>query len=65
MHKATGYHPLGPGVLAGRVFAADAFGDASFLLLPSLGGGDIVRGYRSDRFRDNVLWTVQTELFGG
>ncbi len=56
-----GYRPLGPGVLAGQVFGAGVLGDASFLLLPTLGGDDLMRGYRFGRFRDSVLWTVQTE----
>ena len=56
-----GYQPIGPGVLAARAFTAGTVGQASFLLLPKLGGDDLVRGYRSGRFRDNMLWTVQSE----
>jgi len=56
-----GYRPVGPGVLAGRVHTSNVIGRAPFLLLPSLGGDDLMRGYRSGRFRENVLWSVQTE----
>ena len=56
-----GYQSVGPGVLAGQVYTANVVGRAPFLLLPKLGGDDLMRGYRSGRFRDNVLWSAQTE----
>jgi len=59
-----GYHSLGSGVLAGQVVAAGVLGKASFLLLPTLGGDNLMRGYRSGRFRDDALWTAQTEYRG-
>ncbi|MFB6272743.1 MAG: AAA domain-containing protein, partial [Salinibacter sp.] len=63
-HLATdlrGYRPTGPGVLAAQILAAGIAGQAPFLVLPTLGGADMMRGYRSGRFRDHVLWAVQTE----
>lgn len=33
-----------------------------FQMLPTLGGEDLVRGLRTNMFRDNVLWAVQGEL---
>jgi len=56
-----GYQSVGPGILAGQVYTENVIGRAPFLLLPKLGGDDLMRGYRSGRFRENVLWSVQTE----
>lgn len=56
-----GYHPVGPGVIAAQIYAETVVGDAPFVLLPQLGGSDRMRGYRKGRFRDNMLWSVQTE----
>jgi outer membrane protein assembly factor BamA len=56
-----GYRSLGPGVLAGQIYAEAVIGEAPFQLLPLLGGSDHMRGYRGGRYRDNVYWTVQAE----
>lgn len=56
-----GYRSIGPGVLAGQIYTSSVVGQAPFLLLPQVGGADRMRGYRSGRFRDNVLWSTQTE----
>lgn len=55
------YRSMGPGVLAGQIYTSSVVGRAPFLLLPQLGGADQMRGYRSGRFRDNVLWSAQIE----
>jgi outer membrane protein assembly factor BamA len=55
------YRAVGPGVLAGQVYAEGVVGDAPFQLLPLLGGSNRMRGYREGRFRDNVYWTAQVE----
>lgn len=56
-----GYQPAGPGVWAAQVYASGVAGRAPFLLLPTLGGDEQMRGYRSGRFRDQVFWSIQTE----
>lgn len=56
-----GYRPAGIGVLAAQVYAELVGGRAPFLLLPLLGGADQMRGYRKGRFREDVLWALQTE----
>lgn len=56
-----GYHPLGPGLIAAQAYAETVIGDAPFVLLPLLGGSDRMRGYRTGRFRDDMLWSAQTE----
>jgi len=33
-----------------------------FQIKPTLGGDELLRGVRSNMYRDNVLWAVQTEL---
>jgi len=56
-----GYRSLGPGVLAGQVYAESTAGTAPFQQLPLLGGDERMRGYREGRFRDDVYWTGQAE----
>ena len=56
-----GYHPVGPGVLAGQVYTEAVAGTAPFELLPLLGGSNRMRGYRKGRLRDNVYWATQVE----
>jgi len=36
--------------------------DIPFQMLPTLGGDEILRGIRTNMFRDDTLWAVQTEL---
>jgi len=36
--------------------------DIPFQMLPTLGGDEVLRGIRTNMFRDNTLWAVQTEL---
>lgn len=55
------YRPVGIGVLAAQAYAEAIAGQAPFLLLPMLGGSSRMRGYRTGRFRDDILWSVQTE----
>lgn len=48
-----------------RAMAALSDGNSAaipFQMLPTLGGDDLVRGLRTNMFRDNVLWAVQGEL---
>jgi hypothetical protein len=55
------YRPVGPGILAGQLYAESVMGTAPFQQLPLLGGSSRMRGYREGRFRDDVYWTAQTE----
>ncbi|MCQ2342955.1 MAG: outer membrane protein assembly factor [Paludibacteraceae bacterium] len=36
--------------------------DMPFQVMPTLGGDDLLRGIRTNLFRENVLWALQTEL---
>lgn len=56
-----GYRSVGPGTLAGQVYAESVMGTTPFQQLPLLGGSSHMRGYRDGRFRDDVYWTVQSE----
>lgn len=48
-------------VLATRLMVRWTKGDAPFFLKSSFGGGVDLRGYPSGRFRDNMMYAVQTE----
>ena len=48
-------------VLATRLMVRWTKGDAPFFLKSSFGGGTDLRGYPSGRFRDNMMYAVQTE----
>ena len=48
-------------VLATRLMIRWTKGDAPFFLKSSFGGGTDLRGYPSGRFRDNMMYAVQTE----
>jgi hypothetical protein len=48
-------------VLATRLMIRWTKGDAPFFLKSSFGGGTDLRGYASGRFRDNMMYAVQTE----
>ena len=37
-------------------------GDVPFQLLPTIGGQDLVRGIRQNKFKDNTLFALQAEL---
>ena len=56
-----GYHPFGPGLIAGQVYTDAIIGQAPFSVLPLLGGSNQMRGYRTGRLRDDMYWTVQAE----
>lgn len=36
--------------------------DIPFQMLPTLGGDELLRGIRANMFRNNLLWTIQSEL---
>jgi hypothetical protein len=48
-------------VLATRLMVRWTKGDAPFFLKSSFGGGTDLRGYASGRFRDKMMYAVQTE----
>jgi hypothetical protein len=48
-------------VLATRLMVRWTKGDAPFFLKSSFGGATDLRGYTSGRFRDNMMYAVQTE----
>lgn len=48
-------------VLATRIMVRWTKGDAPFFLKSSFGGATDLRGYTSGRFRDNMMYAVQTE----
>ena len=50
-------------VLAFQTYTSGMFGKSGipFQLLPTLGGRDVMRGYRQGMYRDNILITAQTE----
>jgi len=59
---ANYYHPIGErDVLASRVMMRWTKGDAPFFLKSSFGGSTDLRGYPSGRFRDNMMYAMQTE----
>ena len=59
---ANFYRPIGErNVLASRVLFRWTKGDAPFFLKSSFGGNTDLRGYPSGRFRDNMMYAVQTE----
>lgn len=55
------YRPLGIGVIAAQAYTEAIAGRAPFSLLPLLGGSSRMRGYRTGRFRDDKLWSLQAE----
>jgi outer membrane protein assembly factor BamA len=56
------YYPMREGdVLASRAFVRAASDDAPFFLLSSFGGKVDLRGYPSGRYRDAMLYAIQTE----
>jgi len=59
---ANYYLPMGErNVLASRVMVRWTKGDAPFFLKSAFGGSTDLRGYPSGRFRDNMMYAVQTE----
>jgi outer membrane protein assembly factor BamA len=57
------YRPLGERVvLAAQTVVETAAGDAPFPFIPAIGGGDLLRGYRAGRFRDDRLAAAQAEI---
>ncbi len=48
-------------VLAAQAWVDAVAGEAPFLLLPQLGGDDLLRGYREGRYRDKLAVVFQTE----
>ena len=50
-------------VWAWQVYAKGTFGrnGIPFQLLPTIGGRDVVRGFRAGMYRDNILFAAQTE----
>jgi len=59
---ANFYHPLGErNVLASRVMLRWTNGDAPFFLLSTFGGSTDLRGYPSGRYRDRMMYAVQSE----
>ncbi len=56
------YRPVGErNVLALRAFVRSASGDAPFFLLSTFGGSTDLRGYPSGRYRDRVMYALQSE----
>jgi len=56
------YHPMGErDVLASRIMYRWTGGDAPFFLLSTFGGSTDLRGYPSGRYRDRMMYSVQTE----
>jgi Omp85 superfamily domain len=63
-YKIAGNHYLPMGernVLATRVMIRWTKGDAPFFLKSTFGGSTDLRGYPSGRFRDNMMYAIQTE----
>ena len=63
-YKIAGNHyfPMGErNVLATRVMFRWTKGDAPFFLKSSFGGSTDLRGYPSGRYRDNMMYAIQTE----
>jgi hypothetical protein len=59
---ANYYHPIGEkDVLASRVMMRWTEGDAPFFIKSAFGGSTDLRGYPSGRFRDDIMYAVQTE----
>ena len=59
---ANFYHPVGERhVLASRAVVRWTEGDAPFFLLSSFGGSTDLRGYPSGRYRDRIMYALQTE----
>jgi outer membrane translocation and assembly module TamA len=59
---ANYYLPIGErNVLASRAMLRWTEGDAPFFLLSTFGGGTDLRGYPSGRYRDRMMYAVQTE----
>lgn len=59
------YHQLkkfNQSVIAFRFFQSSVLGPAPFFDLSSIGGDELLRGYRFGRFRDNHLTKVQAEV---
>lgn len=48
-------------VLASRIVVRSSSGDAPFFLLSTFGGGTDLRGYPSGRYRDRMMYALQTE----
>ncbi len=56
------YRPVGErNVLALRAYVRSASGDAPFFLLSTFGGSTDLRGYPSGRYRDRVMYALQSE----
>jgi hypothetical protein len=57
------FTPLGGGrVLGLHAYGERASGQVPFTLLPRLGNTRFLRGIREGRYRDNVVWALQSEL---
>jgi len=60
--SANHYRPVrGSDVLATRVMVRSTSDDAPFFILSSFGGGTDLRGYPSGRYRDRMMYAVQSE----
>ena len=56
------YRPMGEqNVLASRVFLRSSSGDAPFFLLSTFGGSTDLRGYPTGRYRDRMMYALQSE----
>ncbi len=56
------YRPMGAqNVLASRAYLRSSSGDAPFFLLSTFGGSTDLRGYPSGRYRDRMMYAVQSE----
>jgi hypothetical protein len=57
------FAPLGGGrVLGLHAYGERASGEVPFTLLPRLGNTRFLRGIREGRYRDDVVWALQSEL---
>lgn len=60
--SANYYHPMRErDVLATRAVFRTTSGDAPFFLLSSIGGSTDLRGYPSGRYRDRMMYAMQSE----
>ena len=56
------YRPMGEqNVLALRLYLRSSSGDAPFFLLSTFGGSTDLRGYPSGRYRDRMMYALQSE----
>lgn len=58
----TSFHLIRKITFANRLSFSHSSGDVPYWLLPELGGEDLMRGYPENRFRDDNLLLLNTEL---